>query len=101
MPHSSLTLVILVSKIPSYSESSVSVADGDSLIASCSLLDVTESRLARCSDTGEVWLPDGYKVALKNLPVPHHLLSCGAWSLQYFDLKHQNVKANVLGFSEW
>lgn len=58
--YSSLTLVLLVSKIPSYSQSSNLFADGDSLIARWSLLHVTESYLALCFDTDDtcfaVWI---------------------------------------------
>lgn len=58
--YSSLTLVLLVSKTPPYSQSSASITDGDSLIASWSLPHVTESYLALCFDTGDtcfaVWI---------------------------------------------
>lgn len=53
VPHSSLTLVLLVSKTRAYSQSSASITDCDSLIASWSLLHVTESHLALCFHTGD------------------------------------------------
>lgn len=86
VPHSSLTLVLLVSKTPSYSRSLALITDGDSLAVSWSLLHVTESRLVLCCDTGDtylaVWLEGLSKVTLSQ-----SIFRVQIWGLKFLILE--------------
>ena len=86
VPHSSLTLALLVSKTPSYSHYSASMAAGDSLIASCSLLHVMESHLALCFDTVTPALLCGYK-GLSKVTLSQSMFKAQLWSLKLLILR--------------
>lgn len=77
---------LLVSKTPSYSQSSALITDSDSLIASWSLLYVIESCLALCFDTDDACLAVWHEW-LSKVALSQSIFKVQLWGLRFLILE--------------